>query len=190
MVDGVNRLLLLLLGLALAALGGLGLAAGAGWFEELDSPATIYDDARAQVLDDPDLWYAVVLGASGGVLVLALVWLLRQLASRPGGPHLSTVVLEAGRRGRTTLEPVKLARAIARDLETVDGVRRAKVRIRSTGHEPAVRVRLTTDRAVDPDELLANIEPVFQRAAQSLEATDVEARTRIDFAGRDESRVA
>jgi len=31
---------------------------------------------------------------------------------------------------------------------------------------------------------------VYHRAAQSLEAPDVDARTRIDFAGRDESRVA
>lgn len=190
MVDGINRLILLLLGLALAALGALGLAAGEGQLDGLKSPATIYDDARAEVLADPDLWYAVVLGASGLVLVLALVWLLRQFASRPGGPHLSTVALEAGRRGRTTLEPVGLARAIARDFETVDGVRKAKVRIRSTGHEPAMRVRLTVDRAVDPDELLNDIEPVYHRAAQSLEAPDVDARTRIDFAGRDESRVA
>jgi len=188
-IDGLNRFLLLLLGLVAAAAGAAGLAAGQGSFDELNSPATIYDDARAEVLANPDRWYAIVLAVSGVVLVLALVWLFRQLTSRPGGPHLSTVVVHADRRGRTTLESVGLAKAIAGDLETVDGVRRAKVRIRSTGTEPHMRVRLTVDRGLDPDQLLERVEPVLGRAAQSLEASDVDAPIRIDFASRDETRV-
>lgn len=189
MIDGLNRFLLLVLGLVLAGAGALGLAAGEGAFDDLDSPATVYDDVRDEVVADADLWYAVVLGVSGLVLVLMLVWLFRQFASRPGGPHLSTVVVAAGRQGRTTLEPVSVAKAMAHDLETVDGVRKAAVRIRSMGQEPAMRVRLTVDRAVDPDRVLDQVEPVLQRGAQTLEAIDVDARIRIDFAGRDESRV-
>lgn len=189
MIDGLNRFVLLLLGLLLAAAGALGLAARAGTFDDADSPATIYGDVHDEVVADPGLWFIVVLGVSGLVLVLALVWLSRQFTSRPGGPHLSTVVLEAGRRGRTTLEPVGLARAIAQDLETADGVRKAKVRIRSTGQEPAMWVRLTVDRTADPDELLERAEPAMQRAARSLEVPGVDARIRIDFAGRNESRV-
>jgi hypothetical protein len=188
-IDGLNRVLLLLVGLALTAAGAFGLAANQGAIDDLDSPAALYGDARDEVVGDPDLWYAVVLGVSGLVLVLALVWLFRQFASRPGGPHLSTVVVAADRRGRTTLEPVSLAQAMAHDLETVDGVRKAAVRIRSMGQEPAMRVRLTVDRAVDPDRVLADVEPVLHRGAQCLEASDVDARIRIDFAGRDESRV-
>ncbi|HSP02656.1 MAG TPA: hypothetical protein VLR27_04100 [Acidimicrobiales bacterium] len=189
MIDGLNRFLLLVLGLLLAAAGALGLAAGEGTFDDLDSPATVYGDVRAEVVADPDLWYAVALGVSGLVLVLALVWLFRQLASRPSGPHLSTTVVAAGRRGRTTLEPVAVAKAMAHDLETVDGVRSAAVRIRSLGQEPTMRVRLTVDRDADPDRLLEDVEPALQRGAQSLDAQDVEARIRLDFAGRDESRV-
>lgn len=190
MIDGLNRFLLLLLGLVLAAAGGLGLAANQGAFDDLHSPARVYDDARAEVLADPDLWYAVVLGVSGLVLVLALVWLIRQFASRPGVPHLSTVVLHADRRGRTTFEPSRLAQAIAGDLETVDGVRKASVRILSTGREPVMRLRLDVERDADPDQLLERIKPVLRRAAESLDASDVDARIRIDFAGRDTSRVA
>lgn len=189
MIDGFNRFLLLVLGLVIAGAGALGLAAGEGTFDDLDSPATVYDDVRDEVVADPDLWYAIVLGVSGLVLVLALVWLFRQFASRPGGPHLSTVVLDADRKGRTTLEPVAVAKAMAHDLETVDDVRKATVRIRSLGQQPAMRIRLTVDRDADPDQVLEHIEPVLQRGAQSLEASDVDARIRIDFAGRDESRV-
>jgi hypothetical protein len=98
-------------------------------------------------------------------------------------------VLAADRRGRTTLEPVAVAKAMAHDLETVDAVRKAAVRIRSMGQEPAMRVRLTVDRAADPDRVLDQVEPVLQRGAQSLSASGVDARIRIDFAGRDESRV-
>lgn len=189
MIDGVNRFLLLLLGLVLATAGGLGLAAGEGAFDDLDSPGSVYDDARAEIVDDPDLWYAVILGVSGLVLLLSLVWSYRQFASRPGGPHLSTVVLHADRRGRTTLEPARLARAIAADLETVDGVRDAKVHILSTGHEPTMRARLDVDRSVDPDALLERTEPALERAAQSFDAQRVIVRIRIDFAGRDTPRV-
>ncbi|MCO8128344.1 alkaline shock response membrane anchor protein AmaP [Acidimicrobiia bacterium EGI L10123] len=189
MIDGFNRFLLLLLGLVLAGAGALGLAAGEGAFDDLDSPATLYDDARAEVVADPDLWYAVVLGVSGLVLAFALLWLFKQFASRPGGPHLSTVTVAADRRGRTTLEPVAVAQAMENDLETVDGVRSARVRIRSMGQEPAMRVRLTVDRAADPDRVLGDAEHALQRGAQSLSASDVAARIRIDFAGRDESRV-
>lgn len=192
MIDGLNRILLLVLGLLLTAAGGLGLAANQGAFDDRDlhAPDRIYDDARTEVLADPDLWYAVVLGASGVVLVLALVWLIRQFASRPGVPHLSTVVLHADRRGRTTVEPARLARAIAGDMEDVDGVRKASVRIFSTGREPVMRVRLDVERDADPDQLLERIKPALRRAAESLDASDVDARIRIDFAGRDTSRVA
>lgn len=189
MIDGLNRLLLLVLGLVFAVAGGLGLAAGEGAFDDLESPGSVYDDARTEVIADPDLWYAVVVGVSGLVLILALVWSYRQFASRPGGPHLSTVVLHADRRGRTTLEPVRLARAIAADLETIDGVRAARVRIISSGHAPTLRARLEVDRSADPDAVLERTEPVLERAAQSVDAQRVVARIRIDFAGRDTSRV-
>lgn len=189
MIDGFNRFLLLLLGLLLAIAGGLGLAAGEGMVD-VDAPATVYADVRSEILSDPDLWWAVVLGVAGLVLVLALVWAYRQLASRPGDPHLSTVVVHADRRGRTTLEPVRLAQAIAADLRTIDGVRKAKVRIQSIGSEPCMRARLEVDRLVDPDELLQRTEPALERAASSLDASTVDARIRIDFAGRDGSRVS
>lgn len=189
MIDGFNRFMLLIVGLALAAAGGLGLAAGEGMFDDLDSPATVYDDMRREVVDDPDLWFGVALGASTLLLVLALVWAFRQFTSRPGDPHLSTVVVDAGRRGRTTLEPVRLAKAIAGDLETIDGVRNAKVRIISTGREPSMRARLEIDRLVDPDELLKRTEPVLERAAHSFDAATVDARIRMDFADRRAARV-
>lgn len=189
MIDGVNRFVLLLLGLVLAAAGGLGLAAGEGAFDDLDSPREVYDDARQEVVGDPDLWYAIVLAVSGLVLVLALVWLIRQFTSRPGGPHLSTVVVHADRRGRTTLEPARLAQAIAADLETIDGVRKAKVRLLPSAHEPTIRARVEVDRSVDPDALLERTEPVLERAARTFDAQQVNARIRIDFAGRDTSRV-
>jgi hypothetical protein len=189
-IDGFNRFLLLVIGLLLAAAGTVGLLANRGVIDDdLDSPATIYDDARREVVADPDLWYAVVLGVSGLVFLLALLWLGRQFASRPGGPHLSTVLLDAGRRGRTTLEPVGVAKAMAHDLETVEGVRKASVRIRSLGPTPDTRVRLTVDRRADPDALLDRVEPALRRGAQTLDVEDLDAQIRIDFAGRDESRV-
>jgi hypothetical protein len=188
-IDGLNRFLLLVIGLLLAAAGAFGLAARRGRIDDLDSPATVYEDGRREVLADPDLWYAIVLGVSGLVLVLALLWLIRQFTSRPGGPHLSTVLLHADRRGRTTLEPVGVAKAMAHDLETVDGVRKASVRLRSLGPTPETRVRLTVDRMADPDLLLERVEPVLRRGAQTLDVDDLDAVIRIDFAGRDESRV-
>ncbi|MEX2626581.1 MAG: hypothetical protein WD225_06835 [Ilumatobacteraceae bacterium] len=189
MIDGFNRFMLLIVGLISAVAGGLGLAVGEGAFDDLDRPATVYDDVRREIVDDPALWLAVVLGGATLVLVLALVWACRQFTSRPGGPHLSTVVLDAGRRGRTTLEPVRLARAIAGDLETIDGVRNAKVRILSTGKEPSMRAQLEVDRLVDPDELLKRTEPALERAARSFDAATVDARIRMDFADRRAARV-
>jgi hypothetical protein len=188
-IDGLNRFVLSAVGLLLAVVGGLGLAASDGAFDDLHPPARIYRDAREAIRDHPDIWFAVVLSVGGLVLLLSLWWLSRQFASRPGGPHLSTVVLHADRRGRTTLEPVGLARALGHDLETVHGVRKAKVRVRAIGQEAAMRVRLTVDRGVDPDEVLEHAEPALHRAAQTVEAAAIDARIRIDFAGRDESRV-
>ncbi|MCD9623957.1 alkaline shock response membrane anchor protein AmaP [Rhabdothermincola salaria] len=189
MIDGTNRVLLLLFGLVLAAAGGLGLALNQGLLDDVDQPRSIYADVRDELVADPDLWFAVILGASVVVMVLALVWASRQFTSRPGPPHLSTVVLHADRRGRTTLEPAGLAQAIAGDIGTVDGVRKARVRIVAMGREPSMHVRLDVHRAVDPDALLRRLEPALDRAAESLGVDAVEARVRIDFAGRDTARV-
>mgnify|MGYP001164665912 CR=1 FL=1 len=188
MIDHVNRAALLIIGVLLAAAGSLGLAAGEGEIDGLDAPAALYEDARREAVADSNLWFAVTVGVAAVVLVLALFWMVRQFTSRPGA-HLSTVVVAAGRRGRTTLEPAPLARAIAGDLETIDGVRRAKVRIESLGEVPSVRARLEVDGHVDPDDLLARAEPALQRAARSVDAATVDARLRIDFADHRVARV-
>ncbi|MDZ7676630.1 MAG: hypothetical protein U5K30_16370 [Acidimicrobiales bacterium] len=190
MVDGANRMLLLLLGLCLAAAGGLGVAANQGAFDDLRQPSRIYEDVRQELVDEPDLWFAVVIGAAAVVVVLTLLWLIRQFTSRPGGPHLSTEVLAAGRRGRTTLEPAKLAEAIEDDFEEQPAVRDAVVRLLETGQEPRLRARLEIDRDADPEEVLARCETVLTRAAQSLGSESVDAHIRLDFATRVGARVA
>lgn len=189
MIDGVNRIVLLCTGAGLAAAGGFGLAANQGAIDDLRSPSRIYTDVRDEVVAEPDLWFAVVVGAGALVFGLALFWLVRQFTSRPGGPHLGTEVLDAGRRGRTSFEPVGLARAVARDFEAQRAVRDAKVRLLAVGEEPRLHARLVVDRDADADDVLARTAPVLERAASSLGARRVDARIRIDFASRTGARV-
>jgi hypothetical protein len=88
------------------------------------------------------------------------------------------------------LEPVKVAGAVADDLETLPGVRGASVRILSLEERPTLRARLDVDRDADPDDVLRRCDAVLQRCARCLGAPGVDARIRVDFAARDGARVA
>lgn len=188
MVDRVNRIVLLLIGGIVAGLGGAVLATRAGWLD-LDEPSTIYRDLEREILSAERVALVITLVACSVVAVIAAVWLWRQFASRPGGPHLSTMVMANDRRGATTIEPVELARAIANDLETVSGVHKATVRMLELGSTPSMAVRLGLDRSVDPDQVLADIEPAVDRGRAVLDADRMTTRIRLDLDRRDGARV-
>lgn len=104
---GVDRVVVLLLGIALVAAGAWALAWSQGWLPDgWASPSTLRYGGLPSWLVDADWWPLLLLG--GGILlfVVGLAWLLRHLRSGsvrslalPGQPRGGNLLLDGGALG-------------------------------------------------------------------------------------------
>jgi hypothetical protein len=128
--NGVNRVVLAVLGLLLVAAGVLGLALGAGAFGEERSTGQVLPQEVATFPDErPWFWWAVV----GGLLliaVLALFWLLAQLKTDRATRLDRTT---DARDGYTTLHASALIHAVEDEAMGLTGVTGASANLREHG---------------------------------------------------------
>lgn len=178
-VDRVDRVLLFVIGLLLAAAGGLGLAA-ANDTVDLDEPGQLYRMAVDDVVDLPAAWATGALTGLAILAILALVWAWRQIVARADGPALGTVNVQDTPRGRTTVEPVAVARALARDLESVDGVTGAKVRVLDVQPQPHLVVSVDLDAQARPAAVRAGVEEPIARACRVLVVPEMTVDLRLN----------
>jgi hypothetical protein len=182
-VTTVNRVVVGLLGLALLAVGGLGLAYGSGAFGTRPHPvlpAGMRDYARAQ----PWFWWAVA-GACLVVALLGLWLLLAQLRTdRVGKLDLTT----DDRDGLTTVHAGALTDAVATEAEGLRGVTGASAHLRDRRGR---RLSLSVDLADHADiaEVRTTLEDrVVAHARQVLDdpqlPVDVELRPGARSGGR------
>lgn len=192
MTDRVNRVLLLLVGLALVAASLWGLSTAFDvlppWLPPMEPPASWYGSVVQAIADDPLLWGSVVAAAIVVLVVAALWWALAQIRPSPR-PRLSTTTLTEGDVGRTNVEPAALAKAVARDLENRPGIVRADARLGSLGS--VVRVELDAVLAEDMDRRGADfaVSRALDRLGQAVDRDDIRADIRLRYSDRAGTRV-
>src|SRR6478609_1459171 len=102
------------------AAGLVGILAANGSID-LDPPGTLYRRVARNVVDNPTVWQWAVIAAGSLLAIVCLLWVWRQVRPRDDGRIGTTVVARTG-RGKTSVEPVAVARAAAKDLRLVPGV--------------------------------------------------------------------
>ncbi|MDP8975690.1 MAG: alkaline shock response membrane anchor protein AmaP [Actinomycetota bacterium] len=173
-----DAVVLTLLGVGLAALGGYGLARGYGAFgSRRADEAVLGDAARDFVSRHADWFWPLAALASVLIAYVGLRWLVGQLRSG----HISRLdVTEDRARGTTVVRAASAADALARDVGRYPGVRSAKARLVADGARPEVdlTVEVLEDAAV-PD-LHQRIEShAFSRFREALGVEDLRARVRF-----------
>lgn len=182
-----NRVVLLLTGLLLVAAGTVALLAADGILA-VPEPAELYEQAAASAAAYPREWAAGAV--VGGLLVAAVgAWLVqRQLKVRRGG-RLSTVTVDRGERGGTTLQAAAVARAVAGDLRARRGVVDSDVRMITFGSRPRLLVSLSINAQTEPRTALDRAEEVYQRVGRVLGRDVVHVDTRVGPSREPSSRV-
>lgn len=192
MTDHVNRILLLLIGLALVAAAAWGLLTAFDvlptGLPPMEPPASWYESIAGAVRDDPLLWGAVTAVAILVLVVLAARWALQQLRPNPR-PRLTTTTIADGDRGRTTVEPVALARAAAHDLGSRPGILRADARLASLGDVIRVELDAVLAEGMDRRRADAAVSRVLERLGRAVGGEDVRADIRLRYTDHRGSRV-
>lgn len=192
MTDRVNRLLLLVIGLALVAASLWGLLTAfeslPSWLTPMDSPAGWYDSVVEAIDDDPLLWGSVTAAAVVVLVVAAIRWAVQQVRPNPR-LRLSTTTVADGESGRTTLEPVALARAAARDLGNRPGVLRADARLASLGEVVRIELEAVLVEGMDRGDADAAVSRVLERLGRAVDRDDIRADIRLRYTDRVGARV-
>lgn len=179
MIDGINRTVLLLLGLVLIAAGAAGIAIDQGVLPVPD-PSAFYRAVAASVAASPVLWWTLIIVAAVLVTILGLVYALRQLVVQTG-PRLGTILLNRHPRGVTRLAPSAVSAAVARDLGRLEGVQGSRVQLTSFRPQPHLRVRLDVDDRADLERVHARADEAFRRLCRTLgvDGVDVDLYVRL-----------
>jgi len=141
----LNRLLLLLIGLVLAAVGATALAWDRGVPTARDAVARIDRDRVVAVPDEP--WWHWALGATVGVcLVLGIVVLVVDLSRRRAAP---TGMLATVTDTPVSIDLAPIATGVAAELARHTGVRRARGRALSDRGLATIQITVEADPRTD-----------------------------------------
>jgi hypothetical protein len=173
MFDQVNRTVLLVLGVVLCVAGVLGILANQGRVALLE-PFEVYRQLEVAITAQPALWWAVIVVVGLLIAVLGGWYALRQVAVR-AGRRLDTIVLRRDDLGVTRVEPSAASRAVTRDLDRVDHVSGARVRMRRYQPTPSLVVRLDLADQADLGQVRAGADEAFERLRRTLGADALDA---------------
>jgi hypothetical protein len=154
----VNRVLLALVGLVLLAVGGAVLAVGLGapapsWWIHGNRHDVLLSDSERTHWRDQGWWWPVVIAALAVLLLLALWWLTAVLRRR----RLGAVLVDTGDGAGAQVRGRALENALTADAETLDGVSRARARLKGRRTAPTARVRLQLEPHADPEATLDHL---------------------------------
>ncbi|MEZ3180585.1 alkaline shock response membrane anchor protein AmaP [Streptomyces pimonensis] len=141
MLEGVNRVLLGIVGLVLVLLGGSVLAIGLGapapsWWPHDGRHDVLLDAAERTRWRDEGWWWPAVIAVLAVLVLLSLWWLLAVLRRR----RPAEVLLDTGDEEGASLRGRALEQALAEEVSHLDGVDRAHVLL--TGRRSAPRTRI------------------------------------------------
>nr|WP_307174388.1 alkaline shock response membrane anchor protein AmaP [Streptomyces africanus] len=182
MLRVVNRVFLGLVGLVLLVLGGSVLAVGLGapapswWIHDSRHDVLLSNAERTRWRDD-GWWWPVVIAVLAVLLLLLLWWLVAVLRRR----RLAEVLVDTGDGEGALLRGRALEDALTEEAAQIDGVDRARARLRGRRSAPEARVRLALEPHVDPGTALHDLTTgalTHARTAAGLASLPAEVRLR------------
>jgi len=176
-VLGLDRVLVLLLGLVLLAAGVAAVGWQTGFLADLWPAAPDRLDVDSRRLSDGSA-YPAVLALTGVVLVgLGLWWLVAHLPRRGVG----SLRLPAGSRaGSLTVDPGPAVATAADVLADDPDVRAARGSALSDRGEVVVRLRVSVEPGTDLTCVVATCERVLADLARVLPSDDLRSRVELD----------
>lgn len=177
----LNRGLLGLLGLLLAAAGALLIAAHFGAIGRVARDTPLVPGTE----EPPRLVFYLAIAGSVVLVLAALRWLAAQFTRLP--KRTEWQIGEPDQRGHTRLGSSTAAEPVAADIETYDGVRSATARLSGNALAPDLHLLVTTDPDADLSALRIRIlghAVTRLRTALDLTALPVTVEFRIADRGR------
>jgi hypothetical protein len=178
LLEVVDRLVVILLGLALIAAGGAILAIALDLIETPDLSGTA-EDVLAQLEAWPE---AAVIAVAAIVAILGAAFSIRHLLPARQRRTVSELKLPSEGRHRTELRGRALTKAVEADLGRLPSVRNSNASL-VAADPPSLDVKVTTSLTCDLDELREHVAGVADRLDEALARSDVRMRIRIGFVG-------
>ncbi|NUK94960.1 alkaline shock response membrane anchor protein AmaP [Streptomyces lunaelactis] len=192
MLRVVNRVLLGLAGLVLLCAGGAVLAAGTG----LSVPSWWPYDGRDDVLlsradryrwRDEGWWWPVVIAVLAVLVLLAVWWLLAQLRRA----RLAEILVDSGDGEGALLRGRALEGVLEGEVESLEGVARARVSLTGRRSTPEARVGLLLEPFAAPGEGLTRLtDEALAHARDSAGLASLPAEVRLRAAKHGARRVS
>ncbi|MFF0521994.1 alkaline shock response membrane anchor protein AmaP [Actinomadura nitritigenes] len=173
----LNRTGLVLVGTLMVAVGGAGLARGAGVFGHGRATGPVFSGTVRRYAADHDWFWPAVAAVVIVLALLGLAWLFAQ--GRPGRlPGLAMEPNAAG--GRTRLSGKAVTDALESEVGEYPGVRTVRARLIGSSRRPELRLNVAYGRRADPAELRSRIEEEgMPRLAAALGRESVPAVVRL-----------
>ncbi|MFJ3310198.1 alkaline shock response membrane anchor protein AmaP [Streptomyces sp. NPDC086549] len=157
-LGAVNRVLIGVVGLLLAVLGGSVLAVGLGvrppsWWLHDGRHDVLLSHARQTRWRDTGWWWPTVLAVLALLVLFALWWLAAVLHRR----RLAEVLVDTGDGEGALLRGRALEGVLAADAARLDGVAHAQATLTGRRDAPEARVRLLLEPDVDPATVLREL---------------------------------
>lgn len=183
--DRGNRAALTLIGLLLAAAGGLGLALSYGAFGLGRAKRPVLTSAERDFVHRNSGWFWIVVAVVSILLaVAALRWLLRQV----GTDRVGDLPLETDpSQGETTLHAGALTSAVSEEIEGYRGVRHAAARLLRDSRNPDLVLSVAVNERADLATLRRRIEEhavANVRRAAGRESMPVRLQLRLEPTAR------
>ncbi|MFD2468692.1 alkaline shock response membrane anchor protein AmaP [Amycolatopsis silviterrae] len=180
----LNRVLLAVIGFVLLAAGGFGLATHFRVLRVIDPESPLVPGTG-----EPPAWvFYVIAAAAIAVGLLALRWLLAQLAHRPrtGVWRFETDPAY----GRTELHADDAVAPFTEELRGYPGVHKASASLAGTREQPSLALIVTCEQDADLGEVRRRItEESLPRLQEALELKDIPVAIEFRFTSRTTSRV-
>ncbi|WP_419723929.1 alkaline shock response membrane anchor protein AmaP [Streptomyces pratensis] len=177
----VNRVLLVLAGLLLAAVGGAVLAAGLGapvpsWWPWDGKGDVLLSSADRGRWRDQGWWWPTVIAILAVLVVLALWWFFAQL--RRG--RLAALLVDSGDGEGAQVRGKALEGALAGEADTADGVAHAHAALTGRRTAPRARVRLRMEPDAAPVRTLRAVaDGALAHARESAGLAELPAEIRL-----------
>ncbi|MDX3517975.1 alkaline shock response membrane anchor protein AmaP [Streptomyces scabiei] len=192
MLRTVNRVLLALVGLLLAAVGGAVLAVGLGvdppsWWPHHGRKDVLLSDADRTRWHDSGWWWPTVIAVLAVLVLLALWWLTAVLRRH----RLAEVLVDTGDGEGALLRGRAMEGVLTTEAAEADGVERAHTRLTGRRDAPEARIRLLLQPHVNPGEALHTLtSQALSHARDSAGLAELPAEVRLQAARHRAERVS
>lgn len=141
MTDGANRALWIIVGLVLAAVGGIGVLAHSGRLRFADPDSPVLPGSLVELWHRGDPWNLAVLIVVGLLLVVLGIVLFGREFRRRGTSRIEDLSLP-GERGGTVVRAAALIGGLERDVARARGIVKASATITGRTDSPRVWLRV------------------------------------------------